>query len=66
MGMEEKPAQSVVTINFGVDTMRGRDGTRPAERVEAAGKLSLVIETTERCWLIMAGFSARVSEPPVM
>jgi hypothetical protein len=64
--MEEKPAESVVTTNCGVDTMRGGDGARPVERVESAGKLSLVIETIERCRLIfMAGFSARVPKPLV-
>ena len=63
MGMEEKPAESVVTTNCGVDTTSGRDGTRPVERVEAAGTLTLVIETTERRRLIMAGCSARVSKP---
>ena len=64
MGMEEKPAQSVVTTNFNVDTMRGGGGTRPKERVREADTISLVIETTEWFWLIVAGFSVRVSDPP--
>jgi hypothetical protein len=65
MGIEEKPAASVVTTSCGVDAMRGRGGRRPGARREAACKLSVVIAAADRCWL-MAGFSANGSASLLM